>query len=520
MAQRLPHARFVYPFFLLSFFLFPGAWGAADAQEFLISSPAGGTAVDEPDVVFGGGQYFVVWTQAGNIYGSRVSPEASVLDPEGIKLPEYNPTFGGADLHPAVSFDGTNFVAAYQSSIFDYPCTFSHMRNLILAARVSAAGVVQDASAVAVDSMCSISGGILEPDLAFGGENFLGVWAYYGLFIGSYAKGAVLTPELGASVFQIGPVVGDDLAVSLADPAVAFDGSNFLTAWSDKGDLISYRIYGARVAPDGTVVGSSRFPLTAAGSADSAAPAVAFGSSVYLVAWTQAGSVRAARVSLEGTVLDPNGFVIGQGSGAAVSHDGANFLVVWAASSPSVAIYGATVTAAGEVGGAEPISTEGVTAQSPSVDFDGERFLVCWKRDAGGEVDIYGALVETSACTDLDGDGYGNPEDAACPHPEADCDDDPADDPAACPSQGGTCTCGQSACAGCAACIHPGAADFANDAWDSNCDGLEPGYPATANAAAAQYGSSSLTGSGLLNELALVLLPAGAVLLLRRSRRK
>ncbi|MBU1740504.1 MAG: AMP-binding protein, partial [Proteobacteria bacterium] len=53
--------------------------------------------------------------------------------------------------------------------------------------------VVQDASAVALDSMCSISGGILEPDLAFGGENFLGVWAYYGLFIGSYAKGAVLT---------------------------------------------------------------------------------------------------------------------------------------------------------------------------------------------------------------------------------------------------------------------------------------------------------------------------------------
>ena len=46
-------------------------------------------------------------------------------------------------------------------------------------------------------------------------------------------------------------------------------------------------------------------------------------------------------------------------------------------------------------------------------------------------------------------------------------------------------------------------------------------YPGVANAKAAAYGSSSLTGSGVFNELGLILVPIGAVVWLRiRSRRK
>ena len=233
--------------------MFLGA-GVGVAQEFLISSPAGGSAEDDPDVVFGGGQYFVVWSVDGSIRGSRVLPDGSVLDPGGIALPEHNPTVPGAAAHPAAAFDGTNFVAAYASSIFDYPCSFTHMRNLMLAARVSSEGLVLDAAAGAVDSMCSVGNSLLEPDLALGGENLLVAWAHYALFLGSQVKGAVLTPELGVSLTSISPVVGDTLAVSLADPAVSFDGANHLVVWSDKGDLVSYRIYGARVTPEGAVL--------------------------------------------------------------------------------------------------------------------------------------------------------------------------------------------------------------------------------------------------------------------------
>jgi hypothetical protein len=46
-------------------------------------------------------------------------------------------------------------------------------------------------------------------------------------------------------------------------------------------------------------------------------------------------------------------------------------------------------------------------------------------------------------------------------------------------------------------------------------------YPGTANAKAATYGSRSLRGSGVFNELGLILTPVGALLLLRiRSRRR
>jgi len=46
------------------------------------------------------------------------------------------------------------------------------------------------------------------------------------------------------------------------------------------------------------------------------------------------------------------------------------------------------------------------------------------------------------------------------------------------------------------------------------------GYSAVANAEASVYGSASLTGSGLFNELALFLVPTGAVIFLRILRRK
>jgi len=59
--------------------------------------------------------------------------------------------------------------------------------------------------------------------------------------------------------------------------------------------------------------------------------------------------------------------------------------------------------------------------------------------------------------------------------------------------------------------------------WDG-CEQIQPaiptGYSAVANAEAATYGSSSLTGSGVFNSLALLLVPVGGVILLRILRRK
>jgi hypothetical protein len=71
--------------------------------------------------------------------------------------------------------------------------------------------------------------------------------------------------------------------------------------------------------------------------------------------------------------------------------------------------------------------------------------------------------------------------------------------------------------------------DLCSNGIDDDCDGLTDGddsedcgggYSATANAEAASFGSTSLTGSGAFNGLTLILVPIGVVIFLRILSRK
>lgn len=80
------------------------------------------------------------------------------------------------------------------------------------------------------------------------------------------------------------------------------------------------------------------------------------------------------------------------------------------------------------------------------------------------------------ACTDGDGDGYGNPS-TGCANPETDCND----------SDSG---------------VHPGATEICGDATDDDCDGsLDNGCPCTAGATQACYtGPTGTAGVGICTE--------------------
>jgi hypothetical protein len=147
-------------------------------------------------------------------------------------------------------------------------------------------------------------------------------------------------------------------ASSQCDPALGFDGANFLVVWMD-GRVSDYDIYGARVTPAGTVLDPQGFVISQAAYSQYW-PALGFDGANFLVVWTdeRGGTdydIYGARVTPAGTMLDPQGFVISQATNyqwyPALAFDGANFLVVWQdyRSGGEWDIYGARVTPAGVV---------------------------------------------------------------------------------------------------------------------------------------------------------------------------
>jgi hypothetical protein len=68
--------------------------------------------------------------------------------------------------------------------------------------------------------------------------------------------------------------------------------------------------------------------------------------------------------------------------------------------------------------------------------------------------------------------------------------------------------------------VNPGMPEISGNGIDDDCDPATPAYPSPANTIAASYGRTSLIGSGVFNSMALLLVPVGAVMLLRIWRRK
>jgi hypothetical protein len=260
-----------------------------------------------------------------------------------------------------------------------------------------------------VDTVCRYvrtTGGKSDPAVAFDGINYLVVWSEDRL-AGHDIFGARVTTQ-GRILDTAGIIVflGPDAE---RDPAVAFDGANYLVVWQ-RYTSNGKEVWATRVAPSGVVVDSAAIQVSDTDWCYF--PQVAYGGGEFLVVWYQMFGnvgVYAARVSTAGVRLDTSAIQVSAGAWPAVSFDGESFLVVWKDSrNGNNDIYAARVSPAGSI-----LDTAGIAVSTAangqydaSVTFDGSDWLVVWTDTRAGPSveEIYGARVNGSGAV-LDPNG-------------------------------------------------------------------------------------------------------------------
>jgi len=373
-------------------------YGTRIAQSGIVLDPSGflvsfsGATQGDPSIAFDGANYLVAWEDSRNgsndIYAARVTPSGTVLDPAGIGVS----TQASSQYSPAVTFNGDDFMIIWR----DYRNTDTD----IYGARVSQAGTVLDPAGIPVTRAPNPQ---LTPSCASDGTNCLAVWWDYRT-IHNYNV-------IGARIDQDGNVIDDD-GIMFSTSAnwqehvsVAFDGVNFLLAWEDTRNSDSSDIYGMRVSLDGTVLDPGGIAICTAGNRQRH-PAVTFNGTDYFVIWrdnrNDDDDIYGARVSTDGTVLDPPGIAVSIGAWCqtppSVTSDGTNYLVVW--DWLQYEIRGARVSGEGTV--LDPsgflIAVNDSSRSSPAASFDGTNYFVVWTDNRNvTSYDIYGTRVSQDA---------------------------------------------------------------------------------------------------------------------------
>ncbi|MFY0570487.1 hypothetical protein ACN28E_42590 [Archangium lansingense] len=369
-----------------------------------------------PAVAWDGKQFLVVWSDErggdeGDIYGSRVRKDGTVLDGRGVPLIEAP----AGQVRPDVTWTGERFLVVWEDSRDGEPDIYG--------ARVRGDLRVVEPRGFPI---ATHPGAQSAPRLAHDGRESLVAWVDTRgedfLIRGARVSddGVVLEPA-GFSL----PSTGDSPKVSA--PAVASNGRHYFVAFSAQAvDAEPFgagsHILGTRVKHDTTIQDSPPLLFTRSATAQKLA-ASAYGDGQYLVVWREARAdeeerLLATRVGTDGRrrgspVLLPTGLNPGTVS---VAFNGATFLVVWdedvSPDSFGRDIRGARVSSAGVLLDATrlPIAVLEDTQSNPSVASSGDGFLVVWQDgrtsgEFGNVSDLFGTRVSSAGAV-LDPGGF------------------------------------------------------------------------------------------------------------------
>lgn len=287
-------------------------------------------------------------------------------------LPNWStPTFAN---NAQVAEDGNQFFVAWSD--------WSRAGKLV-AARVSVNGRLLDPDAIELNPN-------LRPDAyyhatAFDGRQFLVIW--------TGERSVFLT-----RVNRDGTLDGDPITLftptdhnAVGSPGIACHKRKCLVAWIASGHTVSREVRGVTLDMGKPGLDVQEVVISRSQSTEfSSGISVAWSEDQYLVAWTDTryGShdIFAARVRANGSVLDPNGFIISAAPGnqnyQSVTATKYGFFVAWSDSrSGSADIYG-TRLKRGSANVQDPlgirISTASTTELSPRVASEGDEVLVSW----------------------------------------------------------------------------------------------------------------------------------------------
>ncbi|MBN1504324.1 MAG: T9SS type A sorting domain-containing protein [Candidatus Eisenbacteria bacterium] len=375
--------------------------GAAvlDPQGIAVSTSTG--SQEYPCIACDDTDCLVVWedTRAGflsDVYGGRVSPAGAALDPAGIAFS----TAAEDQLRPAVVFVGTSYLVLWED-----------WRNGglgdIYGARVNPDGTILE-EVGAIVATTTYDCGYVCPAVGYDGDNCLMVWTDYEDEPSDKTDLLAARVSASGSVLEPGVVLISTWARWQESPAVSFDGTYYLAVWVEYDAGLSW-LRGRRVSRDGTPADPD-IVITSPAVNVLEYPTVACGGGSHLVVWVGEGSlgygVYGARVDTSGKVLDTEGIAISTLSTdmylmlPAVAFDGRNYLVVWADEHGAnlMDVYGARVDTSGNVldPGGIPISADTWWEESPTVAFDGTNYLVAWDDDRTGSSRVRAARVDTS----------------------------------------------------------------------------------------------------------------------------
>jgi hypothetical protein len=375
------------------------------SPEFPVDQPNLGTGRNNygAKAAFDGTGFLVVWRDGrealSRIYATRVDSNGKVLDPLGLRLTTTSNIQNKADIAYG---DGT-FLAVWEESS-------GSMSPKIYAARISSAGTVLDPTGFPVSG--ESYGDQLSPALAFDGTNFMVTWSLGGS--GGRIAAARVSPAgkvLDATPLTVSKI-NSTYAAAQGEPAIAFDGTNYLVAWQDDRNTW-WDIYANRVSPTGSVLDGNGFPVANAESGENT-PALAFDGNNYLVTWSdwpgdssRESSIYARRVSPAGTVLDSNALVVctatGEQTQPTAMFDGSQFIVAWTdyRATPGQ-IFSARVSGAGQVldpDGRALTNTEGVSYE-PSLALGAGQILLTRSNNS-----VWGTRLDLTG-TSKDGAGF------------------------------------------------------------------------------------------------------------------